>query len=91
MRPISTIIIIIILVVRMGGPIRNHGGQGHSGTTGRSEWGHSHNIVNVGGGIARVLVAIRIYVYCGTGGIPFRWGRYLGHHTGVEANKRRGD
>lgn len=75
----------MVLVVGVCRSIHDHCGQGHTGATGRCEWGHRHNIVYVGGAIARVLVPVRwvdVNDGRGTGGIPFGWGRYVGHHTG---------
>lgn len=79
LRPVRS----VVLVMGVRRPVYNYRGHRNAGATGRSERGHGHDIVNVGGSIARVLVPIRVDVDRGwAGGIPFGWGRYVGHHTG---------
>lgn len=84
-RPLRPIRSGIVLVVGLGSTIDDHSGQGHSGTTGRSQRGHRDDIVHVGGAVARVLVPVRVDVDRGrTGGRPLGRGGDVGHDTGKE-------
>lgn len=88
-RPVSSTT--TVLVVGLCRSIDNHRGHWCAGTTGRSDGRHGHNVVDIGRGIATVLVAVRIDQVCGgTGGIlAFGWGRYLGHYTVEDGEEKR--